>query len=82
MTTYTIEEGIPIPPKSHGNEGRPRGPQTPLTQTLEVLQPGQSLLLSERTEFKSAEQFKMRRPERTYVFRKIPRAGWRVWRTE
>lgn len=81
MTTYTIEEGIPLP--TAANEwfgGRPRGPQTPLTQTLDRLQPGQSLLMTEAKEMKAAEQFKFRRPERKFAFRKVPGEGWRVWR--
>jgi hypothetical protein len=82
MTTYTIEQGIPIPPKAHGHDGRPRGPRNPLTQTLEVLEPGQSVLMTEEREYKAAEQFKVRRPERKFAIRKVAREGWRIWRVE
>lgn len=81
--SYVIEEGVPLPAcPSRGNGGGPRGTQKPWTQTLDALKPGQSTLTTEHTDVKAAEQFRIRRPERTYTIRKIAGQGWRVWRME
>jgi hypothetical protein len=83
MTTYTIETGIPLPESdSRGLGGAARKPQTEWTKTLDQLQPGQSTLTPEIKDWKSAQQFKVRRPERKYAIRKVAGQGWRVWRTE
>lgn len=83
MTTYTIEEGIPLPEADNkGKGGTPRGPKTEWGKTLDRLQPGQSTLTTEFRDTKSFEQFKVRRPERKYAMRKWNGQGWRVWRLE
>jgi hypothetical protein len=83
MTTYTIEDDIPLPPcDSRGRGGSPRKPQTQWTQMLDVLAPGQSMLTGDHREAKAADQFKVRRPEKKFTIRKIAGQGWRVWRLE
>lgn len=82
MSTYTIEDGIPIPEcPSKGNGGDVRGPKKPWTQTLDALAPGQSTLTTQYADIRAAEQFRYYRPERKFATRKVPGLGWRVWRT-
>jgi hypothetical protein len=81
--SYVIEDGIELPgSRTRGKGGRDRSCKTPWTQILDSLLPGQSVLCGEYREYRAAEQFKPRRPERKFAIRKIPNEGWRVWRTE
>lgn len=81
MTTYTIEEGVPLPESDNrGKGGAARNPLTDWTKTLDKLQPGQSTITPELKDFKAAQQFKVRRPEKKFAIRKVDREGWRVWR--
>lgn len=78
---YAIETGVPIPKCRSCATGAPRRAQTPWTIVLDALEPGQSTLTTEYGKMKAASQFRMQRPEKTFVCRKIPSVGWRVWRT-
>jgi hypothetical protein len=82
MTTYTIDDDIPVPEPRRSKTGAPRRAITPWTQTIDRLRPGQSSLCVTWSDYKAADQFRTRRPERKYVIRKIGGQGWRVWRVE
>lgn len=78
---YVVETSIPVPlPRLRASCQDRRGPQTKWTRMLEDLQPGQSVLTPDHTEFKTADGFRLRKPDRQYAIRKIPGVGWRVWR--
>jgi hypothetical protein len=72
---YVIEDGIPAPEKVK----RTIPPKGPIRQTLEAMKPGQSVLLD------TAREYDQARSAATYigsfVCRKVPGKGWRVWRT-
>lgn len=79
-----MEDGIPVPTVQNRGLNGERGPKarTPWTQTLDSLQPGQSVLTTEDRDRKAAEQMKIRRPTKKFAIRKVPSQGWRVWRVE
>jgi hypothetical protein len=78
MTTYTIEEGIPVPEKI----SRAIPPKSAVRLTMEALQPGQSFLIDQAVEYDRARAAATAIPDGSYVTRKIPGQGWRVWRVE
>lgn len=79
--SYVIEEGIPLPTSRKGGY-RHSGPRSPWTKAVDKLEPGQSVLTTEYSEFKAAEQLTQRNKPRKYAIRKVPGMGWRVWRLE
>lgn len=78
--SYVIEENIPIPEPRRNKVGSPRCARTAWTMVLDQLSPGQSTLTETWEDFKAAQNFATRRPDRQFVIRKLPRLGWRVWR--
>lgn len=80
MTTYTIEEGIPLPPTRKG--GNYTGPKTELTRLVDSLEPQQSLLITDYKDYKTADAYAGRHRAKRYAIRKIAGQGWRVWRIE
>jgi hydroxymethylpyrimidine/phosphomethylpyrimidine kinase len=74
---YTIEDNVPIPSKKAGAK---IGARTAWTQTLEKLEPGQSVITPNVSDAKAAEQYRYRVSPRDYLIRKVPHVGWRVWR--
>lgn len=84
MTTYTIEDGIPLVKRTRGNDAArpPTGPRSPLLKVVDQLKPGQSLLMTDHKEVRAAEAFQYRHPERQFAVRKVPAVGWRIWRTQ
>lgn len=79
MTTYTVEEGVPIPAsdKVHLRQGQEK---SPLRQTLEGLAPGQSVLLDSHDDYRKAMAVTTHAWERKFATRKVIGQGWRVWR--
>ncbi len=76
--SYTIERGIPIPADA-GRRG-PGRPPGPLRQALERLEVGESILLTERHDYDNCRShLNLMRPK-TFIQRKVPHEGWRVWR--
>lgn len=80
MTTYTIEDGVPLPPSDKG--GNWTGPKTEVNRVLETLDLQQSVLIDDYRDFKSAGAFAGRHRAKRFAIRKIAGQGWRVWRVE
>jgi hypothetical protein len=80
MTTYTIEDGIPLPETNRGASHH--GPRTELTKAISLLEVGQSVLAGGWKEYKSADAYVARHRDRRFAIRKIGGQGWRIWRTE
>lgn len=82
--TYTIEQGIPIPAARGGNTARrpvPRPPTSPLSLAMLAMEVGDSVLLQTAPEYQRVLGRLTRFAPRVFVVRKLPREGWRVWRT-
>jgi hypothetical protein len=76
MSTYTIEEGIPVPEKLK----RAVPPKSPIRLALECLEPGQSFLMQTADEYDRARSAASYLPDRQFVSRKVAGEGWRMWR--
>lgn len=70
MTTYSIEDNIPLPPK-----GRPRSEERQAMLKLEI---GQSFLITEESRAQHARWTAQKIAGRYSVIK--GREGWRVWR--
>lgn len=81
MSAYVIETDIPIPePLSKARHGKRRELQTDWTRHLDQMEPGHSTVAPDPSHLKAVEFFKLRRPEKKFVYRKVAHVGWRVWR--
>lgn len=80
--SYVIEEGVPVPEPRRSKVGAPKHARTEWTMTLDKLRPGQCTTTDKFEDYKSAQHFTLRRPDREFAIRKIPRVGWRVWRLQ
>jgi hypothetical protein len=73
MSTYTIEDGVPMTMR----KGRPASEER---QTMRALQVGQSFLIPDAERAQHARWTATRMPGMKFSVLKS-REGWRVWRT-
>lgn len=72
--SYVIEEGIPV--------SKRYGPRTPVTMALEALEPEQSFVITNDTEYIQVRGRLSKLKPKKFRMRKLGRDGWRIWRVE